>query len=250
MLEDRPPDVRIAQAGHRSVGDAARGSGHRSRRPRTTSASTGSISCTRCAAAPRRWCRSPIARSRARRSTAGTRCTSRISTCSRATSSPTTSARAISTRGTRPNEARSDIFFLEVKPFEQEFALAQSQAACPAAASGSIDDLVTAQKEIVVATWKLDRRGAERQRREVGAGHQVGRARRRAELKTRVEQTVERVPRVDHARSAPAAAAARPRTAAAAPHARAEGRRDAARRRRHDRGGQRDGQGRRRRSTR
>ena len=30
------------------------------------------------------------------------------------------------TRGTRPNEARSDIFFLEVKPYEQEFALAQS----------------------------------------------------------------------------------------------------------------------------
>src|SRR5439155_18937188 len=32
------------------------------------------------------------------------------------------------TRGTRSNEARSDIFFLEVKPFEQEFALAQNQS--------------------------------------------------------------------------------------------------------------------------
>ena len=85
------------------------------------------------------------------------------------------------TRGTRPNEARSDIFFLEVKPYEQEFALAQSQGGMPAAAaSGSIDDLVAAQKEIVVATWKLDRRGRERQRREVGAGHQVGRRAPRA----------------------------------------------------------------------
>ena len=35
------------------------------------------------------------------------------------------------TRGTRPNEARSDIFFLEVKPYEQEFALAQSQGNMP-----------------------------------------------------------------------------------------------------------------------
>src|SRR6185437_9675776 len=32
------------------------------------------------------------------------------------------------TRGSRSNEARSDIFFLEVKPFEQEFRLAQSQS--------------------------------------------------------------------------------------------------------------------------
>ena len=32
------------------------------------------------------------------------------------------------TRGKRSSEARSDIFFLEVKPFEQEFSLAQSQS--------------------------------------------------------------------------------------------------------------------------
>jgi hypothetical protein len=31
------------------------------------------------------------------------------------------------TRGKRTNEARSDIFFLEVRPFEQEFALTESQ---------------------------------------------------------------------------------------------------------------------------
>ena len=36
-------------------------------------------------------------------------------------------ARDIS-RGPRSNEGRSDIFFLEVRPFEQEFSLAQSQS--------------------------------------------------------------------------------------------------------------------------
>src|SRR5204863_6447737 len=63
------------------------------------------------------------------------------------------------TRGTRPNEARSDIFFLDVKPYEQEFSLAQSQGNMPGSGSQSgIDELVAAQKEVVVATWKLDRR--------------------------------------------------------------------------------------------
>src|SRR5260370_4844545 len=61
------------------------------------------------------------------------------------------------THGTRSRETKSDIYFLEVKPFEQEFRLAQTQA--PSGDGGkSIDDLVAAQKEIVVATWKLDRR--------------------------------------------------------------------------------------------
>jgi hypothetical protein len=63
------------------------------------------------------------------------------------------------TRGTRSNEGRSDIFFLEVRPFEQEFVLAQSQSMAGGGYNGSIDELVTAQKQIVVATWKLDRRG-------------------------------------------------------------------------------------------
>ena len=92
------------------------------------------------------------------------------------------------TRGTRPNEARSDIFFLEVKPYEQEFALAQSQGGMPGGGQSSVDDLVTAQKEVVVATWKLDRRAqtakgakSEQDIRSV--------ARAEAELRTRVEQT-------------------------------------------------------------
>ncbi len=93
-------------------------------------------------------------------------------------------------RGKRPSEVRSDIFFLEVKPFEQEFALARSQGAGAGAGGGnrSIDDLVAAQKEIIVATWKLDRRsqaasGAQSEK-DIKA---VGRA--ESELKTRVEQT-------------------------------------------------------------
>ncbi len=62
------------------------------------------------------------------------------------------------TRGTRPNEARSDIFFLEVKPYEQEFTLARSQGAMAGAGANGLDDLVNAQKDIIVSTFKLDRR--------------------------------------------------------------------------------------------
>src|SRR5262249_9336477 len=63
------------------------------------------------------------------------------------------------TRGTRSNEARSDIFFLEVKPYEQEFSLAQSQSSASGGGGpGSIDDPVAAQKEVIVAPRKLDRR--------------------------------------------------------------------------------------------
>jgi hypothetical protein len=92
------------------------------------------------------------------------------------------------TRGTRPNEARSDIFFLQVKPYEQEFALAQSQGAGGSAAQTGIDELVNAQKEIVVATWKLDRRaqsaGGAKSESDIRA---VSKA--EDELRTRVEQT-------------------------------------------------------------
>ncbi|MGC4082887.1 MAG: hypothetical protein QM736_12425 [Vicinamibacterales bacterium] len=38
-------------------------------------------------------------------------------------------------RGKRASESRSDIFFLEVKPFEEEFTLAQTQAAMGGAAA-------------------------------------------------------------------------------------------------------------------
>ena len=62
-------------------------------------------------------------------------------------------------RGKPSSEARSDIFFLEVKPFEEEFTLAQTQAAMGGGRGNQqLDDLVSAQKQIIVATWKLDRR--------------------------------------------------------------------------------------------
>ncbi|HEY8536403.1 MAG TPA: hypothetical protein VIL25_08130, partial [Vicinamibacterales bacterium] len=61
-------------------------------------------------------------------------------------------------RGKRPSEARSDIYFLEVTPFVDEFALAQSQAMANAAGGGQMDDLVRLQKDIIAGTWKLQRR--------------------------------------------------------------------------------------------
>jgi hypothetical protein len=92
------------------------------------------------------------------------------------------------TRGTRPNEGRSDIFFLEVRPFEQEFALAQSQSMAGSGYNGSIDELVTSQKQIVVATWKLDRRGQNVKGGQSPADiHAIGRS--EADLKARVEET-------------------------------------------------------------
>ena len=92
------------------------------------------------------------------------------------------------TRGTRPSEARSDIFFLEIKPYEQQFAVAQSQtAAAGGGGRGSLDDLVAAQKEVIVATWKIDRRA---QTLKGARSEQDVRsiARAESELKTRVEQ--------------------------------------------------------------
>jgi len=70
-------------------------------------------------------------------------------------------ARDLATRS-RANEARSDLLFLQVTPFEQEFVPPQTSEASAqgAAAAGnqSLDDLIRAQKEIIVATWRLDRR--------------------------------------------------------------------------------------------
>ncbi len=87
-------------------------------------------------------------------------------------------------RGRRSAESRSDIFFLEVKPFTEEFAAAQSQAQAGMPGSGDLDDLVTAQKDIIVATWKLDKRSAAgRSSADVKA---VGRA--QGELKQRTQK--------------------------------------------------------------
>jgi hypothetical protein len=94
------------------------------------------------------------------------------------------------TKGVRPNEGKSDIFFLEVRPYEQEFALQQSQSMAGAGYSGSIDDLVNAQKQVVVATWKIDRRGGSGRVRSARSPQDVRAiGRSEAELKTRAEET-------------------------------------------------------------
>ena len=74
-------------------------------------------------------------------------------------------------RGKRPTESRSDIFFLEVTPFVDEFAMAQSQAMAGAGGQ-QVDDLVRQQKDIIVGTWKLQRRAAGANARAVGRRRQ------------------------------------------------------------------------------
>jgi hypothetical protein len=88
-------------------------------------------------------------------------------------------------RGKRPSETRSDMFFLEVRPFSEEFVSAQSQSV--AGMSGDqIETLVAAQKEIINATWNIERRAAS------GAGRSssdiAAIADAQAELKGRAEQ--------------------------------------------------------------
>ncbi|HEY7497663.1 MAG TPA: DUF4175 family protein [Vicinamibacterales bacterium] len=92
-------------------------------------------------------------------------------------------------RGKRPSETRSDMLFLEVRPFSEEFVNAQSQAA-GAMAGDQIDTLIAAQKEIINATWNIERRAA------AGAGKSTSDitaiADAQAELKGRAEQIVSR----------------------------------------------------------
>jgi hypothetical protein len=87
-------------------------------------------------------------------------------------------------RGRRSIETQSDIFFLEVKPFAEEFAAAESQAMGGGATGTQIDGLIAAQKAIISATWNLERRStAGRSAADLEA---VGRA--QAELKARTER--------------------------------------------------------------
>jgi hypothetical protein len=91
-------------------------------------------------------------------------------------------------RGKRSTETRSDIFFLEVKPFNEEFVAAQSQAMGGGGGSAQLESLISAQKEIINATWNLERRsGAGRSADDVKA---VGEA--QAELKERIERMATR----------------------------------------------------------
>jgi hypothetical protein len=88
-------------------------------------------------------------------------------------------------RGKRASEARSDIFFLEVKPFEEEFVAAESQQMGGGSGDRSLDDLAEAQKEIIVATWKLDARGRNARGQSQDDIRNVGRA--QAELQKRAQ---------------------------------------------------------------
>lgn len=87
-------------------------------------------------------------------------------------------------RGKRPTETRSDIFFLEVRPFNEEFEAARTQAGNQGGGDGDFDDLARLQKDIIVATWRLDRRsGAGKSAQDIGTV-----ARSQAEVRTRAEQ--------------------------------------------------------------
>ena len=57
----------------------------------------------------------------------------------------------------RVRETRSDLYFLEVRPFEREFEDAPSQSSLSMDA-GAVGQLAGVQKEIVAATWRLDDR--------------------------------------------------------------------------------------------
>jgi hypothetical protein len=94
-------------------------------------------------------------------------------------------------RGKRSSETRSDMFFLEVKPFNEEFVQAQSQGMGAGASATQIDTLIAAQKEIINATWNLERRsGAGRSAEDLKAVAEA-----QAELKGRAEQIAGRGPR-------------------------------------------------------
>ena len=60
-------------------------------------------------------------------------------------------------RGKRPTETKSDMFFLEVRPFNEEFVSAESQA-MSASGDPELEGLIAAQKEIINATWNIERR--------------------------------------------------------------------------------------------
>jgi hypothetical protein len=97
-------------------------------------------------------------------------------------------------RGKRPNEARSDIFFLEVTPFDEEFVASQSGASGGnAGGDPTIEELLQGQKDIITATWNLDRRARETRGRSEGDIRAVGRAQR--ELRTRATEILGRLRR-------------------------------------------------------
>jgi hypothetical protein len=61
-------------------------------------------------------------------------------------------------KGRRPTESRSDIFFLEVKPYEEEFVASEGQSGGQGEQQTGLEELIAQQKDIMAATWKLDAR--------------------------------------------------------------------------------------------
>jgi hypothetical protein len=95
-------------------------------------------------------------------------------------------------RGKRPTRAQSDMFFLEVKPFSEEFVAAQSQAgAGGGGGSAQIEALISAQKEIISATWNIERRSGSG----VSADDLKRIAAAQSDLRQRVEQLAARANR-------------------------------------------------------
>ena len=98
-------------------------------------------------------------------------------------------------RGRPSREGKSDMFFLEVKPFNEEFEAAQSQGGGGGAAAMQIERLIASQKEIITATWNLERRA--HAGRSTDDAHALAAA--QSELKARAERMVgagRRAPRV------------------------------------------------------
>lgn len=86
-------------------------------------------------------------------------------------------------RGKRSTLVTSDIFFLEVKPFNEEFVAAQSQAG-GGGSDPQIESLIEAQKQIIASTWNVERRSqGGRSPEDIKAIAQA-----QAELKARVEE--------------------------------------------------------------
>lgn len=88
-------------------------------------------------------------------------------------------------RGKPSSESRSDLFFLEVRPFNEEFVAAQSQAGA-GGGDPQVESLIEAQKEIISATWNIERRAAAGR----SAEDMKAVAQAQAELKARLERLV------------------------------------------------------------
>lgn len=84
----------------------------------------------------------------------------------------------------RKQSEASDIYFLEVRPFEEEFYMSVSQGG-----AGSMpNSLSISQKEIIVATWKV-----ERERSRLGADELSSKSKAIAEAQRGVRDTIEQL---------------------------------------------------------